>query len=113
MTLRQPPAHHAGLICSRCQGNILLNDDELACVQCGHIECYLDRPHPELDRPYAEPYSRDKPERTNPGPAPPAPVHFGLTPDQAEAVFADPAYVAIVDIRDRALASLDLYLTTS
>lgn len=31
--------------------------------------------------------------------------------DAARAVFADPAYVAVVDIRDRALSSLDIYAT--
>ncbi len=31
--------------------------------------------------------------------------------EAAEAIFADPAYVAVVDIRDRALSSLNIYAT--
>ena len=83
MTLQPASARHAGAVCARCGGNMLPREDEIACIQCGHIQCYLDRPHPQLDQPYADPrdpFQREKPAIKHR-------ICLGLTQAQAKAAF--------------------------
>ena len=83
MTLQPASTRHAGAVCARCGGNMLPREDEIACIQCGHIQCYLDRPHPQLDQPYADPrdpFQREKPAVKHR-------ICLGMTQAQAKAAF--------------------------
>lgn len=62
---------------------MLPREDEIACIQCGHIQCYLDRPYPQLDQPYADPrdpFQREKPAVKHR-------ICLGMTQAQAKAAF--------------------------
>lgn len=59
MTLQTSTTNrHAGGICSRCNGNIMLKGDEVACIQCGYIQYYIDQPTPLSGQPYAAPHQQ-------------------------------------------------------
>ena len=58
---------HAGSVCPRCNGNVMLKIGELTCLQCGAISAYIDQPRPDSGLPYAAPPQNPK---TKPPPSP-------------------------------------------
>ena len=55
------PTNHAGAVCQRCGGNVMLRDDMNTCVQCGEIAGYVDRPIPFEGCPFTNEPPEDKP----------------------------------------------------
>ena len=55
------PTNHAGAVCQRCGGNVMLRDDMNTCVQCGEIAGYVDRPIPFKGCPFTNEPPEDKP----------------------------------------------------
>lgn len=94
MPVTAAPPRHAGAICPRCGGNIMMREDEAACVQCGHIAGYFDRPYPQSELPYAPPGQKEPaiPKEQQPREEP---KPFGLTDRQAEAVFMNDRKTAL------------------
>ena len=94
MPVTAAPPRHAGAVCPRCGGNIMMREDEAACVQCGHIAGYFDRPYPQSELPYAPPGQKEPavPKEQQPREEP---KPFGLTARQAEAVFMNDRKTAL------------------
>ena len=74
----QKPKDHAGAMCPKCTGNIMLKDDMYICLQCGTVTGYAIRELPSNNQPYA-PSSNRTPQRALPlknsrKKAPPAPT---------------------------------------
>ena len=86
--------NHAGAVCPRCGGNIIMREDEAACVQCGHIAGYFDRPYPQSELPYAPPGQKEPPIPKEQQPRE-EPKPFGLTARQAEAIFMNDRKTAL------------------
>lgn len=88
MTSMKVHPNHAGLVCPKCAGNVMRGEEEISCLQCGHIVQYLDRPYPQSELPYAKPGQKDP--KDCPEPAPPTgPKPFGLTEREAETIFSN------------------------
>ena len=94
MPVTAAPPNHAGAVCPRCGGNIIMREDEAACVQCGHIAGYFDRPYPQSELPYAPPGQKEPPIPKEQQPRE-EPKPFGLTARQAEAVFMNDRKTAL------------------
>ena len=91
----QKPRDHAGAMCPKCTGNIMLKEDMYICLQCGTVTGYAIRELPPNDQPYAPSTNRlppkappnktagnnpPPPPRGMPGPEPRECVHIKLTP---------------------------------
>ena len=94
MPVTAAPPNHAGAVCPRCGGNIIMREDEAACVQCGHIAGYFDRPYPQSELPYAPPGQKEPPIPKEQQPRE-EPKPFGLTARQAEAIFMNDRKTAL------------------
>ena len=71
-----------------------MREDEAACVQCGHIAGYFDRPYPQSELPYAPPGQKEPPISKEQQPRE-EPKPFGLTARQAEAIFMNDRKTAL------------------
>ena len=94
MSLTAAPPRHAGAVCPRCGGNIMMREDEAACVQCGHIAGYFDRTYPQSELPYAPPGQKEPAIPKEPATKEES-KPFGLTDRQAEAVFMNDRKTAL------------------
>lgn len=51
---RVVPKSHAGMVCPKCQGNVMLRDDTLSCIQCSTVIEYRIKFMSDSNGPYAE-----------------------------------------------------------